>query len=213
MIAALFVQRGGVYYGLDNVDPWPAERDARLYAGPWPVVAHPPCERWGRYWHGSPARPHQFKLGADQGCFAAALTAVRNFGGVLEHPAYSHAWAYFGLSAPPAQGGWVVADRHGGWSCQVEQGHYGHFARKATWLYAVGTELPDLIWGPSPQRLHPRAVELHGRERARRIGVMAMVGGRDKTKIRAAAPPEFRDLLISIASTAVKKLQAAEQTP
>ncbi|MTW19362.1 hypothetical protein GJ689_24530 [Rhodoplanes serenus] len=213
MIAALFVQRGGVYYGLDNVDPWPAERDARLYAGPWPVVAHPPCERWGRYWHGSPARPHQFKLGADQGCFSAALTAVRNFGGVLEHPAYSHAWAYFGLSAPPAQGGWVVADRHGGWTCQVEQGHYGHFARKATWLYAVGTELPDLIWGPSPQRLHPRAVELHGRERARRIGVMAMVGGRDKTKIRAATPPEFRDLLISIASTAVKKLQATEQTP
>lgn len=210
MIAALFVQRGGVYSGLGHVDPWPIERDARLYAGPWPVVAHPPCERWGRYWHGSPARPHQFKLGADQGCFAAALAAVRNFGGVLEHPAHSHAWAYFGLSAPPARGGWVVADRYGGWTCQVEQGHYGHFGRKPTWLYAVGAELPDLIWGPAPQRLHPRAVELHGREKARRIGVMAMVGGRDKTKIRAATPPEFRDLLISTASTAVKKLHAAE---
>lgn len=205
MIAALFVQAEGCYVALDHVDPWPIERDARLYAGPWPVVAHPPCERWGRYWHGSPARPHQYKLGADQGCFAAALAAIRNFGGVLEHPAHSHAWAYFGLSAPPAQGGWIVADRYGGWTCQVEQGHYGHFGRKPTWLYAVGAELPDLIWGPSPQRLHPRAVELHGREKARRIGVMAMVGGKNKMQIRAATPPEFRDILISIAASAIAR--------
>lgn len=38
-IAALYVQRDGVYYGLPDVDPWDEERDARLYAGPWPVVA------------------------------------------------------------------------------------------------------------------------------------------------------------------------------
>jgi hypothetical protein len=29
--------------------------------------------------------------------------------------------------------------------------------------------------------------------------MMAMVGGKDKTRIRNATPPEFRDLLISIA--------------
>ena len=51
MVAALFVERDGAYYGLPNVDPWDAERDARTYAGPFPVVAHPPCERWGKYWH------------------------------------------------------------------------------------------------------------------------------------------------------------------
>lgn len=39
MIAALFVQRGGVYFGLDDVDPWDESRDARRYAGPYPVVA------------------------------------------------------------------------------------------------------------------------------------------------------------------------------
>ena len=67
MVAALYVERDGAYYGLDNVDPWDAERDARTYAGPWPVVAHPPCERWGRFWHGSTRKPHQFKLGDDGG--------------------------------------------------------------------------------------------------------------------------------------------------
>ena len=47
MIAALYVQTGGAYYGLPDVDPWDEARDARLYAGPHPVVAHPPCGQWG----------------------------------------------------------------------------------------------------------------------------------------------------------------------
>lgn len=34
----------------------------------------------------------------------------------------------------------------------------------------------------------------------RRIGVMAMVGGKDKTRIRNATPPEFRDVLLSMVS-------------
>jgi hypothetical protein len=63
MIAALYVQTGGCYSGLDGVDLWDEARDARGYAGPWPVVAHPPCERWGRYWHGSPRKPHRYLLG------------------------------------------------------------------------------------------------------------------------------------------------------
>lgn len=54
-IAALFVATGGCYFGLPGIDPWDKARDARLYAGPWPVVAHPPCERWGRYWSGGPS--------------------------------------------------------------------------------------------------------------------------------------------------------------
>lgn len=81
MIAALFVETDGCYFGLPGVDPWDEPRDARLYAGPHPVVAHPPCQRWGRYWHGSPSNPHQFQKGDDGGCFAAALAAVRQWGG------------------------------------------------------------------------------------------------------------------------------------
>jgi hypothetical protein len=44
VIAALYVETGGCYFGLPDVDPWDQARDARLYAGPWPVVAHPPCQ-------------------------------------------------------------------------------------------------------------------------------------------------------------------------
>ena len=200
-VAALYVETDGAYIALPGVDPWDEPRDARTYPGPHPVVAHPPCQRWGRFWHGSTAKPHQFKKGDDGGCFAAALKALRQYGGVLEHPADSHAWDAFGLRKPIRTGGWIEA-APGLWTCCVYQGHYGHFAGKGTWLLVAGVasaELPELRWGKTEQRLHPTAVAKHGYAKARRIGMMAMVGGKDKTRIRNATPPEFRDLLLSIA--------------
>lgn len=204
-IAALFVETDGAYFGLPGVDPWDITRDARMYEGPWPVVAHPPCQRWGRYWGGAPRKPHQYAMGNDDGCFASSLASVRQWGGVLEHPKDSHAWRFFGLTKPPRNGGWVQADDLGGFTCCVWQGHYGHLAGKPTWLYAVGCDLPELRWGPCEQRIHPRALELHGYAKARRIGMMAMVGGKDKTRIRNATPPAFRDVLITMARSAVSQ--------
>src|SRR5947208_16581661 len=99
MIAALFVEPNGVYAGLPDVDVRDEARDARLYEGPWPVVAHPPCARWSRLAGFCEAR-YGLLRGADGGCFAAALEAVRTFGGVLEHPAYSAAWDAHGLPEP-----------------------------------------------------------------------------------------------------------------
>ncbi len=199
MIAALFVETNGIYFGEKGVDAWCELRDARKYTGPYSVVAHPPCQRWGRYWHGSPCKPHQFRLGEDQGCFASALTAVRNYGGVLEHPAYSKAWDYFGIVKPKGGAGWIKADAFDGWTCQVEQGHYGHISRKLTWLYSVGTNRPELDWSKGEQRLHPAAVKRHGYEKARRIGIMAMIGGKDKTTIRNSTPAEFMRVLLAMA--------------
>jgi hypothetical protein len=201
-VAALFVETDGCYFGLPGVDPWDEARDARKYAGPHPVVAHPPCQRWGRFWHGSTRKPHQFQKGDDGGCFKSALDAICMWGGVIEHPADSHAWAHFGLKKPPRRGGWVetwAADDVLAWTCCVYQGQYGHMAGKPTWLLAVTPKPPQLRWGKTEQRLHPVSLAKHGYEKARRIGMMAMVGGKDKTRIRNATPPEFRDVLLSIA--------------
>ena len=208
MISALFVETDGAYFGLHDVDPWDAARDARGYRGPAPVVAHPPCQRWGRYWHGAPNKPHQYRLGEDGGCFAAALTAVRNYGGVLEHPKDSHAWGWFGLAKPPICGGWVKADDFGGRTCCVWQGHYGHFSGKATWLYAVtGAEPPELIWGPSANTgPTPEMVARYGYAKARRVGRMALIGGKRKTQIRDATPLGFRDdVLLPIARMSTRE--------
>lgn len=209
MIAALYVETGGAYFGLEGVDPWDRPRDARLYKGPHPVVVHPECQRWGRYATGSPRKPAQYRVGEDGGCFAAGLTSARNHGGVVEHPKDSLAWDWFGLQKPPPSGGWVQADSFGGWTCCVDQGWYGHFANKRTWLLAYGIELPSLIWGKHPQRINARALELHGYEKARRIGNMAMVGGKDKTRIRNTTPAPFRDELIAMAESVNARRAAA----
>lgn len=185
MIAALFVELHGCYSQVPGVVAWHEGLDARIYPGPWPVVAHPPCERWGRFWFGSPQAEGTARRvkGDDGGCFAAALASVRRFGGVLEHPAGSSAWRHFGLIAPPHSGGWVVADFEGGWTCQVEQGAYGHRARKPTWLYACRVPVPSLQWGVSTPAA-PVVVEHMSRRE------------------RLATPVPFRDLLLSIAAAA-----------
>lgn len=208
MIAALYVQKHGAYYGLPNVDPWDEERDARLYAGPWPVVAHPPCARWSRLAGFCEAR-HGLKVGEDGGCFAAALRAVQTWGGVLEHPAFSKAWARFGLARPNTRfEGWQP-DLSGGASCYVEQARYGHVAKKATWLYAYGVpcdELPELRWGYTPDGAGSVAKGQDWR------------GGMDKWRDAvgyrnaSATPPEFREELIAIARR-TKKRTGVEMMP
>ncbi len=199
VIADLFVAPGGAYYGLPNVDPWDEARDARLYAGPWAVVAHPPCARWGRYWFGGPSARVRRVLGDDDGCFASALNSVRRWGGVLEHPEGSHAWRWAGLFLTPKSGGWIPAGDGWGSTCCVEQGHYGHRARKATWLYSVGCELPSLRWGAAPSgvRLEDGYHSAEERRRAVKTGVCDRLSHKE----RLATPPEFRDVLISIADS------------
>lgn len=211
-VAALYVETGGCYFGLPDVDPWDEARDARNYAGPWPVVAHPPCQRWGKLWAGQPLhikRTGERKTkGDDGGCFAAALASARRWGGVIEHPWGSHAWAHFGLNMPSRSGGWVSADFYGGWTCCVEQGRYGHYARKPTLLLAYGVDLPALDWGIGEPRLDPAVVARMGLKRAKRLGEVGSKGGGTDSAPRIGTPAAFRDILIAMARSAHQRAAA-----
>ena len=192
-VAALYVDKRGPYASMPGVDCWDVERDARLYEGPHPVVAHPPCTRWCRLAGLVEAR-WGYKKGDDGGLFARALEQVRRWGGVLEHPAYSDAWAAHDLNRPPTGGGWVNADFEGGWTCYVEQGRYGHKAKKATWLLMYGARPPALRWGCIPD----------GESRA----LVSWCGNHTKThdtrprlgkRAAAETPVEFARLLVAMA--------------
>jgi len=201
MVAALYVLPDGPYAGREDVDLWPESRDARLYSGPWPGIFHPPCARWGRYWSGGPSAAGRYKGGDDAGCFAAALAAVRRWGGVLEHPEASHAWRAFRLPKPPRAGGWVRG-LCGGWCCCVEQGHYGHRVRKPTWLLYYGPEPPELIWGPAPQR-EKMDLGFHSTEERRRAVAAGFVApARLSNRERTLTPEPFAELLIGLARLA-----------
>jgi hypothetical protein len=184
-VAALFVQTDGHYFGLPEVDPWDAPRDARTYSGPYPVVAHPPCQLWTNFaalnfkrYGGDHNRP-----GNDQGCFAAAVAAVRLYGGVLEHPAFSNAWKVYGLPRPPPLG----------WSgpygtqyvCEVWQSAYDHPARKRTWLLYNGRKPFQLRWDRQ-QGTH-------------QIGWFDRIKPTLSKPAAMATPPAFRDELIALA--------------
>jgi hypothetical protein len=206
-IAALYVETNGGYFGLEGVDPWDIDRDARSYVGPYPVVAHPPCQRWGKMWFGQPLTVKRTgerkKLGDDGGCFAAALKAARTYGGVIEHPWGSLAWPHFDLNTPDRAGGWIMADYHGGWTCCVEQGRYGHYARKPTLILAYGIDdLPSLEWGYREPSFDPAVVERMGLQRAKRLGEVGARGGGTDSSARIGTPEPFRKLLISMARTA-----------
>lgn len=202
-IAALYVSPKGAYIGLDGVDPWDEKRDARQYTGPWPVVAHPPCQRWGKFWAGQPLAIKKTGIrqikGDDGGCFAAGLRDVRRWGGVLEHPWGSHAWKHFGIPVPPRAGGWIET-RDGGWTCCVEQGRYGHYARKPTLLlvYSI-TKPPELDWGISEAKIPQWAIDRYGLAYCKRAGELAFKGGGKDSSARIGTPKPFRDILISIA--------------
>jgi hypothetical protein len=147
--------------------------------------------------------------GDDAGCFEAALASVRAFGGVLEHPEASHAWAAFGLMRPPKSGGWVDAGDGRGWTYCVEQGHYGHPARKATWLYAVGVTLPELVWGPAQGKARLDHGYHSAEERKAKAATQGPALGKRLTKAQCVhSPVAFAKLLISIAATAEQKAAA-----
>lgn len=186
------------------VDCWDAERDARKYDGPHPVVAHPPCGPWSRL-------RHRYK-GNEHDCAPRAVEQVRKFGGVLEHPAASRLWEHpfygnagheadcFIEKLPTFDG---TEDSFGGYAIEVDQVEWGHVARKRTWLYLVGIPRTRLEEPPFP-----------GRQPTHRCG-STTIGRPDGTRYRPASglksasaaqcrrtPPLFAEYLIRLARAA-----------
>jgi hypothetical protein len=195
MVAALYVDPNGVYANLPDVDLWDEARDARLYDGPWPVVAHPPCNRWGQLAHVNHAR-WGTPLGEDGGCFEAALNAVRRWGGVLEHPANTLAWDRFELPVP-VRGFWSQCLDDSGCVTEVSQVAYGHPARKRTWLYLVG-EPVALDWR-EPPHTHVVGAGIHSGE--------STWAPRDDQSMHT--PIAFRDVLLQMARNSQTSKEAA----
>lgn len=182
LIAALYVEQSGVYSTMGDIECWDKTRDARTYDGPHKVIAHPPCARWSVLAPLVESLGHG-KVGDDDGCFAAALAAVRKWGGVLEHPRMTSAWATFGLTRP-VRGRWTPAA--GGWVTEVSQAAYGHRAQKLTWLYLVGAP-GRLVWTV------PRAMA-----KVSDAGKGGRTGERMSPKERRATPAPFARMLVSL---------------
>jgi len=196
VIAALYIDPRGPYPQLPDVECWGERRDARLYAGPWPVVAHPPCGPWGKLAFCCKYQP------AD--CGPIAVAQVRRFGGVLEHPAGSRLFAHCGMPRPGE-----LPDEHGGFTIAVDQVRWGHVARKKTWLYLVGVrdvprDPPDRApthWCSgfrSSRRSYPSSYQRTGSAVPPGIKVCS-------AQQRRRTPPLFASWLVSLARSVERR--------
>lgn len=132
MIAVLFARRDSVYKRLPDCDVWDIDRNALNWPGGCPVIAHPPCRAWGQLRHFATPLPGERELAI------WAIDQVRQWGGVLEHPAKSRLWPEMGLPMPGKRDEW------GGFSVWICQHWFGHKAEKPTLLYIVGPAPADL---------------------------------------------------------------------
>lgn len=189
-VAALYIDPRGPYPRMQDVECWDEKRDARLYAGPHPVVAHPPCGRWCRL-AGLVESRWGYRKGDDGGTFLAALEAVRKWGGVLEHPAYTDAWPEYALPQPTGTG-WQRT-LAGEWVCMLSQCAYGHRARKRTWLLYVGKTPPAV-----PDWTEP-ATDAVISGAANHCSVEGRVWSGEARK----TPPAFAAFLVALARCAV----------
>lgn len=188
-VQALYVDPRGPYPALLGIENcWDEARDARQYAGPGPVVAHPPCGPWSKLRHLCNAATL-----ATADCGPRAFEQVRTFGGVLEHPANSLLWPYMGYSGPGD-----ATDAAGGRTYMVNQVDWGHCCVKPTWLYVVGVDQLRVMRDIRARRgtgAEPTHCICTGPRQLKRLPVAS------KPRKRRS-PPTFAEWLIKLASSA-----------
>jgi hypothetical protein len=185
-VAALYIDPRGPYPKMVDVDCWDEARDAKRYDGPHPVVAHPPCGPWGRL--------RFMCTKQDPSCGPRAVDQVREFGGLLEHPADSQLWRRCFLPRPGE-----FTDGYGH-TYLVRQVAWGHCCEKPTWLYVVGIDRRTVeagirTGGTATHRVTsgPRGPRLPSATKSKRIH----------------SPPEFAEWLVELTRSAKRSPGAA----
>lgn len=178
-VAALFCRADSNYKSIPGVDVYDAERDARTYDGPHPVIAHPPCRGWGELRHMAKPRPDERNLAR------LSVALVREFGGVLEHPAKSDLWRAQKLPRG------AEVDQYGGRSLVVDQFWWGHLARKRTVIYIVGCPPADMPPLPYVMGKAPMVCCLKSKNRKTQSDL--------PLKLREHTPPAFCAWLVELA--------------
>lgn len=132
MIPVLFTLPDTTYKLVDGTDCYDETRNALTWLGGCPAIFHPPCRNWGRYSKRSLGTKEESELAI------WAVHKVREYGGVLEHPAHSKLWPACGLPSPGKQ------DSYGGITFPINQNWFGHPCYKPTFLYIVGIKIKDI---------------------------------------------------------------------
>jgi hypothetical protein len=140
-IPVLFTNEKSNYNNYSIFDTYSKKRNAFTYYSRSPLIAHPPCRLFSRLRGFSTANKSEKKLAF------FALSRVRQFGGILEHPRSSTLWknGNFNLSGN--------IDEYGGFLRSVNLSWFGYPCEKKTMLYFVGIKPGDLP--PFPLNLLP----------------------------------------------------------
>jgi hypothetical protein len=132
-VAALCVSGRSVYKYLPGVVAFDERRDARTFGGYMPVVVHPPCRYWSPFVSALACQTTRTaRIEPEKRLGLWCVEQVRQWGGVLEHPAGSRLFAAAGLPLPGR------AESETSFTIYLEQNWFGYGARKATWVYVCG---------------------------------------------------------------------------
>jgi hypothetical protein len=131
-VTVLYVDEKSLYKSDSRFDCWDLYRDARLYTGKAPIIAHPPCRLFSKLHGLSTAASTKMDLAY------RSIWHIQTYGGILEHPKSSKLWDIMNLPTG------LQIDKFGGFTLCVDLHWFGADVRKPTLLYICGIRQKDL---------------------------------------------------------------------
>lgn len=192
----LFCQSNSIYNKLGRLypcDTWNEKRNALNWQGNEACVYHPPCRLWSKLKNFSTADENEKYLAV------WSVRKIQEYGGVLEHPAYSSLWKCCNLPKPGKK------DQFG-FTIEVDQFHFGHKAQKKTWLYIVGLPI-------NSELLHYRKIP--GKPKFQVSALRFEPKPRLNKKLSNATPKKFAKFIVKIVDKInnLKNRRSAKEIP